>query len=300
MTTSHNRRAIVVGVDGSASALQAVRWAARLANRDGVPVRLVHTYRIALGLPAGITEERSLLNALREQGRRWIAEAREVVANVDLALPVEIVLDALPVAEALQRESEHAGMIVLGTRGLSAFTGLLVGSTSVAIAGKARCPVTVVRGAGPDNPPLDTGPVVVGVDGTPVSESAIAFAFAEASARGADLVALHAWTESVFSVAVAGETGTVDLDRTRQEAAETLAERLAGWQEKYPDVHVVREVVRERARRALRRLTPTAQLIIVGRQGGSGFGSLLLGSTSQYLLHHAQCPVVVTPTDLSG
>ncbi len=296
MTT---RRPIVVGVDGSGSALQAARWAAKVAGRDGLPLRLVHAYQLPVGYPSEVAEQEAFLTAMQEQGRRWLAAAKEVAADVRPAPRIEVELDAVPVTSALLTESKAASMVVLGTRGLSALTGLLVGCTSVAVAGGAHCPVVIVRGATPDRPPRDTGPVVVGVDGSEVSESAVAFAFAEASARGADLVAVHAWTESAFELALAGNNATLDLERLRQEAAETLAERLAGWQEQYPDVHVERDLVHDRPTRALRRCTPTAQLVVVGRRGRSAFRSLLLGSTSQGLLYHAQCPVAVIRTETS-
>jgi nucleotide-binding universal stress UspA family protein len=135
------------------------------------------------------------------------------------------------------------------------------------------------------------------VDGTEVSEAAIAFAFAEASARRTDLVAVHTWTESLFEVAMAGNNTPVDLRAQRQQADETLAERLAGWQEKYPDVRIQRDVVHDRPGRSLRRCSSTAQLVVVGRRGRGSFTSLLLGSTSQDLLHHALSPVAVVRAD---
>jgi nucleotide-binding universal stress UspA family protein len=181
---------------------------------------------------------------------------------------------------------------VLGSRGLGGFSGLVIGSTAVAVAGHAHAPVVVIRA---DEPPAD-GPVVVGVDGTPVGEAAIAFAFAQASARGVDLVAVHAWTDLVVEAAYVGGAAALDFAPLEEQAAETLAERLAGWQEKYPDVHVVREVVRERAARALLRNSEHAQLVVVGTRGRGGFRGLVLGSTSQHLLQHARCPVAVVRT----
>jgi nucleotide-binding universal stress UspA family protein len=299
MTSHHSPRSVAVGIDGSTSALRAVRWAAGIAVRDRVPLRLVHTYELALGLPAGITEEKSLLTALRTQGQRCIDEARDIAAQVDPALPVEVVLAAASAAETLLRESATASMLALGTRRLSALTGLLVGSTSVAVAGHADCPVVVVRGADPDAAPRETGPVVVGVDATAVSDSAIAFAFPEASVRKAELVAVHAWSESVFESALAASRGQLDLAACRQEARDTLAARMVGWQEKYPDVRVQQEVVHDRPGRALSHHSHSAQLTVVGRRGRGAFPSLVLGSTSQYLLHHARCPVAVTRNDTS-
>jgi nucleotide-binding universal stress UspA family protein len=297
MVTRHDRP-VVVGVDGSKSAVAAVRWAATIAVRDRLSLRLVHTYDMPIGLQTGAAEkDEPILDTLRDQGRRWLAEAREAAAEADPDLPTETVLEAIHTVPALLHESETASMVVLGTRELGALRGLLVGCTSVAVAAQAHCPVVIVRGRDPDMPPRDTGPVVVGVDGTEVSEAAIAFAFAEASAREAELVALHTWTESLVDLALAGNNAVIDLKVLEQEAGEALAERLAGWQEKYPDVHIQRDIIHDRPNRALRRCSSTAQLVVVGRRGRSSFPSLLLGSTSQHLLHHAWCPVAVVRAD---
>lgn len=294
------RPPVVAGVDGSASALEAVAWAAGIASREHRVLRLVHVYDLPTGLPSAVVAPEALLDALRDQGRRWLDQAREAAALVDATVPIETALDAGHTVPALLREARSAAMIALGTKGLGAFAGLLVGCTSVAVAGQARCPVVIVRGPAPDTPPRETGPVVVGVDGTPVSEAAIAFAFTEASARRAELVAVHAWTESAFELALAGNNAPLDLANLRRQADETLAERLAGWQEKYPDVRILRDVVHERPGAALRRYSSGAQLVVVGRRGRGSFASLLLGSTSQDLLHHGRCPVAVVRADMSA
>jgi nucleotide-binding universal stress UspA family protein len=107
---------------------------------------------------------------------------------------------------------------------------------------------------------------------------------------------VHAWTDLVIEAAHLGGAAALDFAPLEQQAAETLAERLAGWQEKYPDVHVIREVVRERTVKALLRNSEHAQLVVVGTRGRGGFRGLLLGSTSQHLLQHATCPVAVVRT----
>jgi nucleotide-binding universal stress UspA family protein len=292
MTSS---RPVVVGVDGSATALHAVRWAAARARRDGLPLRIVHAYALPLGFPSGVTEEQSILNILRREGRRWLDEAEDVVGEVAPGLDIETELAVLPEITALLRESEDASVLVVGNRGHTALTGLLVGSTSLALASHARCPLVLVRDDADGSP--RTGPVVVGVDGTDASEAAIAFAFAEASTQNAPLIALHAYTESVFETALAGDNTPLDWTLQRELAEETIAERLAGWQEKYPEVLVEREVVHDRPPRALRRYARTARLVVVGRRGRTAFHDLVLGSTSHHVLHHVTCPVAVVRTE---
>src|SRR5216117_3559149 len=197
---------VVVGIDGSASALDAVRWAADEARRRGSPLRLVHAQEMPAGYPPGFVDWHALHEALAAQGRTWLDQAREAVAP---ELPVEVVTVKAGAVPALMTESAGAGLLVLGTRGFGGFTGLFVGSTAVALAARAHCPVVVVREPGAST--VGTGPVVVGVDGTPVGEAAIAFACAEASARGAGLVAVHAWTDLLLEAAFAGAAAQLDF-----------------------------------------------------------------------------------------
>jgi len=283
---------VVVGVDGSAPALHAVRWAADEARRRGVGLRLVHAYDIPVGYVPGFVDWHALHQALVARGRTWLDQARTAAVEAAPALTVEVAEAEAGAVPTLVAQSAEAALLVLGTRGLGGFTGLLLGSTAVALAAHARCPVVVVRGPDPGE-----GPVVVGVDGTPVGEAAIAFAFAAASARGTGLVAVHTWTDLVLETAFATGAAALDFAPLAQQAEEVLGERLAGWQEKYPDVHVTRHVSREHAARALLRHAEHAQLVVVGSRGRGGFRGLLLGSTSQHLLHHAPCAVAVVPTE---
>ncbi len=152
----------------------------------------------------------------------------------------------------------------------------------------------MIRGTKPEEPPPAHGPVVVGVDGSPASESALAIAFDEASLRGADLVAVHTWIEFSSDSAYAyAHQFIVDWDVIETRERELLAERLAGWQERYPDVTVRRVVTRDRPVRCLLEHAADAQLLVVGSRGHSGLPGMLLGSTSQALIYHAPCPLLV-------
>ncbi|RKT54907.1 universal stress protein [Saccharothrix australiensis] len=278
---------IVVGVDGSASALTAVGWAAEEAARHRVPLKLVHAYLLPTrGYPDVILIGHEVRQALEEQGRRWLAEA-EAAARAAADVEVVVSLEHSGAAGAMVWESKRSRLVVLGSRGLGGFAGVLVGSVAVAVVTHGECPVVVVRGATPAG-----GPVVVGVDGSPASEQAVAFAFEAASTRGAPLTAVHAWTD--FAVdGPYGDRLAVEWARVEDEERRVLAERLAGWQERYPDVRVDRVVVRERPARALPALAADARLLVVGSRGRGGFKGMLLGSTSQTLVHHSPCPLAV-------
>lgn len=290
--TEHvTRRPVVVGVDGSSSALEAARWAAGYAARRGLPLRLVHVYVTPVAFPAGVVDARMVRSAMRDQGKRWLADARTAVAAEVADLVPDIVIEPAPIVPVLARESRTAAVLVLGTRGLGGFTGLLVGSSAMLLAERARCPLVVMRAGGDEY-----GPVVVGVDGLTTGEPTIAYAFAEASATGAELVAVHAWHD----VGLSGHAGAAGHERARQAAVETLADRIAVWQEKYPDVRVRREVVRDHPPAALMRHASDARLVVVGTRGRGGFLGLAFGSTGQHLLHHAPCPVAIVRTEPAG
>ena len=148
----------------------------------------------------------------------------------------------------------------------------------------AECPVVVVREPGPAASDM---PVVLGVDGSSV-EAAVAFAFDAAARRQVPLVAVHAWRDLMIDP---GLEAALDLDAADEQ--EILAERLAGWAEKYPEVPVQGRVVRARAARALVEASAHAQLVVVGSRGRGGLAGTLLGSVSRAVLLHAHCPVAV-------
>jgi nucleotide-binding universal stress UspA family protein len=286
---------IVVGVDGSPSAMHAVRWAAREAARHRAPLRLVHVcYLMPVRHPRQVAPPPEYHDAFLEQGRHWLTEAADAArrAAPDVAVGTDLV-DGIA-ADVLVRESAPARLVVLGTRGLGGFRGLLVGSVSVAVAAHAHCPVVVVH----DPPssggaPPEDGPVVVGVDGSPLSDAAIEFAFSAAAARRVPLVAVHSWVDVNTAGAWAGLPDTIDWEWLGEQEARRLDEVLASWTEKFPDVEVRKVVERDRPQRALLKAAADAQLVVVGSRGRGALTGLGLGSVSQTLLHHAECPVAV-------
>lgn len=258
---------VLTGVDGSASSLDAVRWAAAEAARRGAALTLLYACYIPSPEPyTPVALPRSYGDALREQGKDLLEEARHVAEHA-ADVPVRTELRAGLPADELVRASAAASLAVLGSRGLGGIAGLLLGSVAVHLAAHGHCPVVVVRGEAPED-----GPIVAGVDGSPLSDAALGFAFAAAAARGVRLIAVQA-------LAAAGD--------------EDLAPRLVPWQAKYPRVEVASRLMEERPVRALIRAADGAQLIVVGSRGRGGLAGIGLGSTSQGLLRHAGCPVAV-------
>jgi nucleotide-binding universal stress UspA family protein len=291
MEQNQTQRAVVAGVDGSECGLQAVRWAAAEAVRRQLPVRLVaaHAWPSGglVGDPGlGVDYRAVLRDVVLGHLATAAADARQVAPELDIE-QVEVTGYPVPV---LLGESAHAEIVVLGDRGLGGFTGLLIGSVAVEVTAHASCPVIVVRGSEPDRTGPRPQPVVVGVDGSPTSEAATAFAFEAASLRRVPLVAVHVWRDVLVDATMAP---LLDWNVIDSDEREVLAERLAGWTEKYPDVPVRRLVARDRPARALVEESGRAQLVVVGSRGRGGFHGLLLGSVSQALLHNAHCPVAV-------
>jgi nucleotide-binding universal stress UspA family protein len=285
MTTSGP---VIVGVDGSPSALRALRLAVREAAYRHLPLRVVHAFvwplmPVPLGpSPAGPPE-----GGLRHDAERIVDEAIREAATHNAGVPVtgEVITGAA--APILVEESRHASMLVLGDRGLGGFTGLLVGSVAVQVAAHAHCPILVARGI------EHAGPVVVGVDGSPTSDLAIDFAMAEANLRGTELLAIHTWTHPVSTGPGDMQPLVYDLDEVTNEETRVLAEAIAGRCDRYPDLKVNVQVLHGHAGRALVHASAEAELVVVGARGRGGLAGLLLGSVSQAVLHHADCPVAI-------
>ncbi|MFD7406795.1 universal stress protein [Streptomyces sp. NPDC059866] len=284
---------MIVGVDGSASSLDAVDVAAREARLRGAPLRIVHAFgRPSAPVPSGAPPWSPADHGLEPMvhGRLAEAERRAHAAAPGIEIARSVV--AGEALQVLEIESRSAALAVMGSRGLSGFSGLLLGSTAVHLAAHGHCPLMVVRGR-----PDPAGPVLLAVDGSPAGEAAVEFAFAEAALREAPLVALHVWnTWSERAYEGPGDPLTAvvaDTDRLREAEQRLLDQAVVSCQEAYPQVAVERRLVRSRIRSTLIDATRSAQLVVAGARGRGGFTGLLLGSVSQALLHHAHCPVTV-------
>ncbi len=224
---------VVVGVDGSASALTAVETAAREARLRGASLKVVHAFMWpAMHVPMGPSPLGPSDGGLRSVVERLLADAVEraeaAVPGVDVSGSV-VTGEPLTVLEAQSRAAE---LVVVASRGMGGFVGLMVGSTAVHLAAHGRCPVLVVRGeARPD------GPVVVGVDGSGANSAAVDFAFREADLRNTPLVAVHAWT--AWNAALPAPQDPAEPyanppGALAEEERRLLAEALAGHRERYP------------------------------------------------------------------
>ncbi|WP_328654237.1 universal stress protein [Micromonospora sp. NBC_00330] len=286
---SANNAAVVVGVDGSASAMRAVRLAATEAARRHRPLRVVHGFIWPLlHVPVSPAPDAPPGGGLRHRAEELVeAAVREAEATVPgLSISGEIIDGEA--AGVLVGESPTAALIVLGDRGLGGFSALLVGSVAVQVAAYADCPVLVARGTQrPDEP------VLVAVDGSDASRRAADVAAETAVSLGVPLVAVHAYRHP-------GSSGPGDMQPLVYDEAKLHGEQermLAGWltglTEDHRGLRLTCQVVHGRPGTVLAEASRSAQLAVVGGRGRGEVTGLLLGSVSQSMLHHAQCPVVV-------
>ncbi len=293
---------IVAGVDGSPSSTAAAMWAADEAEYRGAALRLVQAYEVTVGFVGpGVMIPASMYDDVRHWAEIVLADVRKAVATAHPTLEITTQLrHDLPYA-AMREASEGALMTVVGSHGASEISESVLGSVALRVAARAAGPVVIIRTDSETGIAHGAGPIWVGLDGSPNSEDALAFAFEEASLRHRRLVALHSWNDEPTQGFLRNHSPAEDRVEFDQEQR-LLAESLAGWSEKYPDVSVWPLLLRGRPAASL--LTHYAaastenkpSLIVVGSRGHGGFMGLLMGSTSQALISHAPCPIAVVRT----
>jgi nucleotide-binding universal stress UspA family protein len=284
--------AVVVGLDRSDPGRAAVEYAAKLASRRHLPLRLVYAYElIATTVRPNYGWTPDVERVVRNSAQRLLDETVEVLGVVFPDVEVTAVLQRGSPVKILLDESHHAHSIVLGSRGAGGFAELVIGSTTLHVAAHASCPVIAVPSpTDPDNPRHG---VVVGVDGSELSEAAIGYAFEAASEVGEKLTALHAWHDPTRTGV--GMMMPIAYDRAEvvEEERLALAESLTGWQEKFPHVEVDPLVVLGHPVPALVSHAAQARILVVGSRGRGALTSLVLGSVGHGVLHHATGPVAV-------
>jgi nucleotide-binding universal stress UspA family protein len=289
---------IIVGVDDSRSSYAALDWAVGEAGRRALPLHLLH---VVDWQPDRQSDEGDTTAGTGHEA--IVAAARERVRSAAPRLAVTDETVAGDPAGVLVDRSRHASMIVVGNRGLGGFRSLLTGSVGVQTAAHAQCPVVIVRPhlrePSPDEEPVEQPPrhavgrVVVGVDGSDLSDAAVGFAFEEAALRGVGLTAVHAWHypvsgspgDMIFAVCVRPDVADVQN--------KILTQALAVHRERHPEVPVLPVLAQGSPAAVLVHESIGAELLVVGSRGHGGFAGLLLGSVSDAAIRHAGCPVAV-------
>ncbi|GHJ55183.1 universal stress protein [Nonomuraea sp. TT08I-71] len=283
-------RPVVVGVDGSSTSLTAAEHAARAAVARSRPLHLVHGYLHPLGYGVPLNPYDLGVPAPTEESRKMLEQVAAELVGRHPTLRAEVRQVAGGPGVTLIEESRRAELVVVGSRGVGGFAGLLLGSVSNQVAQHAHCPVLVVRPA--EQPIPVRGPVLVGVDGSESAGHAVRLAADEAVRRDADLVLVHVRTPE--RGAVAPDAAAEATAAGQAESAELLAGAAARIRADHPVLSVVeRPVVAATPEQALIEASGEAALVVVGSRGRGGFAGLLLGSVSQALVQHAHCPVLV-------
>jgi nucleotide-binding universal stress UspA family protein len=309
---------VLVGVDGSAASLHALDWATAYAHRVGWALHIVCSYSLPSFTAASLDGGYAALDdtTIQEGAKSVLAEAEARVADAGVRATTEVATgDA---AGVLVELSGDYGLAVVGTRGRGGFTERLLGTVSSALPAHARCPVVVVplraeanRGVSWSQPGSGPGAdaeasattagaaeirevrrIVVGVDGSPQAERALQHAILQANAWGAELTA-------VTGVPV-GNSGMLAWLPSNIDREQVLADIGAGMDvlvDKYeaqnPGLRIRRIVLDGTGAELLTEFSTASDLVVLGSRGRGGFRGLLLGSTSQAVLHHAACPVLV-------
>lgn len=279
-----NGAEILVGYDGSPDATRAQEWARAEAARSGRSVHLAYVFEwLTMAGWTGPGGGPSIWpdDTARRQAEKLVRQAAADATRPELTVTGELYEG--PPALVLQELSARAGLLVVGSRGLGGFAGLLVGSTAGSVAAHAHCPVVVVRGDADRRG--QTGHVVAGVDGSEPSLLALGFAVEQAAARKVTLHVLRAWRPSPGP----RPPSAPDAQTVRAE----LEEALARWRRAFPDLQITVEVAKGNPTELLVTASRNAQLVVVGSRGRGGLAGMLLGSVSQQLLHHAHSPVAV-------
>jgi len=301
---------VVVGVDGSPESLAAAEWAGAEAELRGVPLSLVHgqghvphSPRYTGRHPA--SPEESLRAARERVGAS--SPSVEVTEEAASGAPPAVLLET----------AREADMVVVGSRGLGALTGFVLGSVGLSVISHATGPVVVVHGDGAGNgakdeeaPPAEaspgnparpeaasrsTAPVVTGVDLTHHYEDVLDFAFEAAARRGVPLRVAHAWSvRALYDYPSALPDPRVVAERDAW-AGRALADALDPWREKYPSVEVEERTAAESAAPYLLETGEDAGLFVVGRQTRGHAHCTQVGPVTHAVLHHAHSPVAVIP-----
>jgi nucleotide-binding universal stress UspA family protein len=283
---------VVVGVDGSASATQAAVYAAGCARRRGTGLLVVHVTPRGSSGQAVPMADRDIRERFADSAARLVQAAadgvREATGFSDVTASV---VEDYPV-DGLLALSADAAMVVTGRRGTGGLPGLILGSTAGALIQYARCPVIAL----PDDCATPDGarpPVVVGVDGGTGDDAVLAFAAAEAAARGTDLRAVHAWRDVPLESALGGFGPLVDWSGVEAEARRLLTDAVGPVRRANPGVAIHEEVLRDTPATALLTASAEADLLVVGHRHRGQLARL--GSTTNGVLHRAACPIAVVP-----
>ncbi|MBD3689947.1 universal stress protein [Nanchangia anserum] len=289
------RDVIVVGVDGSRESLEAARWAAARAKQSGWELDIVCAYALPSYTAASMDSGFAAVddNAIEASAQAVVAEAAEHVAS--FGVTVATIAQQGDPTGTLVELSKSARMVVVGTRGGGGFADRLLGATSSALPAYSHCPVVVVprHREGSEFVPVER--IVAGVDGSHQSSAALEAAVGEAAAWDATLTAVEAVPMASSAGSLAWLPPAVDRSEILSDVRSQLR-TLCDHASADTDVTVRAHALDGNAAMLLAEFSTAVDLVVVGSRGRGGVRGLLLGSTSQSVLSHSMCPVLVVPS----
>ena len=287
---------IVVGVDGSDQGLCALKWAAQEAKRRGSILNIVTAYTIPVFAASSMDAGYATLDdqLIRNGAEEVVRQARATITDTDIT--VRTYIESGDPAGVLLDLSRQAELIVVGTRGRGGFVGRLLGSVSSALPAHAKCPTVVVPlcvAKRDENDVQIQDRIVVGVDGSDRARLAVLVAAELAATRGLTLRVVCALAP--ISGALAWMPATVDQEAVTADVRHQMGIGKAWLQSLFPGLEIETDVIDGAPVEILIRESQTARLLVTGSRGRGGFAGMLLGSTSQGVLHHSKGPVMVVP-----
>jgi nucleotide-binding universal stress UspA family protein len=282
---------VIVGVDGSPTSDLAVDHAAGEAVRRRLPLEILHALEWT---ELGRGDDR-FGRELRENAETIVESAAGRARDRHPGLAVTARVEFANAIDMLEDASGRAALLVVGSRGLGGFAGLLMGSVSLPVAAAARCPLLVVH---PEHKPVaapGARVVVVGVsDGA--CAPAIEAAFTQARTRGLPLRAVHAWSQPLLMAAVVPYVPPPSLTEDWAEAArKVLTDAVAPFRSANPDVEVTEQVEADTPAHALLAWSEDADVIVLAAHRRTGRFGPNLGRVTHAVLHHAKAPVLLVP-----
>jgi nucleotide-binding universal stress UspA family protein len=298
---------IVVGVDGSEHGRCALIWAAREAQRRRRPLHVVTAYSVPIFAASGLDGGYSTIDdtVIQEGAAAVLKEAVESVEGYqDLELTSSV--ESGDAAGVLLQFSEAAELLVFGSRGRGGFVGRLLGSVSSALPAHAKCPTVTVplrfaerlgeqveRDRAPKEPVAVEPIVAVGVDGSEQARVAVLVAAEEAMLLGVPLRVVCAVPQ--FSGSLAWVPAPVDREQLFRDIQAQLKAGTAWLQSHFPNLEVQTSLIDGAPVDVLVGVSRAVDLLVLGTRGHGGFAGMLLGSTTDGVLHHAKGPVMVVP-----
>lgn len=286
---------ILVGVDGSREALQAAEWAAARAKLNNAQLQLVCAYALPSYTAASMESGFAVIDndVIRASAQTVVDETLTHLAK--LGYQAEGRVEPGDPTAVLVQLSQQADLIVVGTRGTGGFADRLLGATSSALPAYSRCPVVVVPGRGADQQFTPVKKIVIGVDGSRRSRKSLRRAIEEAALWGAQLTAVDAVPMASSAGVLAWLPATVDRESILRDVRDEL-KAICKAESAGSGVEIHAHALDGNPAALLTEFSTAVELVVVGTRGRGGFAGVLMGSTSQSVLAHSTCPVLVVPT----